>query len=146
MWYRGLLVPMALHRLGRHELRPNQHRSAWIDVAIEVNRLERSSLDPKEAWAIQDDLDFDQFQLDCVYSLVRDNPLVTKRVKERRKESLMFSVKEEDVREALQNMRRRNHNGKKPAESKPRTSVATSPDSTTGSLSDATAAPGMYFL
>lgn len=97
--YRDMLVQMVLHQVGRHEVMRTHRREAWVRSMVRLNGLEVA--DPRHSWAIADDKDWELFKLECIAWMVRENPLVTKRVKERRKESLMFLMKEEYVQQAL---------------------------------------------
>lgn len=93
--YRDLVVQMMMHQVGRHELRKTHGRESWVRSMIRINGLEGA--DPLHSWAIHDDKDWELFKLECLMWLVRANPLVTKRNRERRKESLMFQVKREEL-------------------------------------------------
>lgn len=93
--YRDLVVQMTMHQVGRHELRKTHGRESWVRSMVRINALEGA--DPLHSWAIHDDKDWELFKLECLMWIVRENPLVTKRNRERRKESLMFQVRREDL-------------------------------------------------
>jgi hypothetical protein len=93
--YRDIVVQMMMHQVGRHELRKTHGRESWVRSMIRINGLEGA--DPLHSWAIHDDKDWELFKLECLMWLIRENPLVTKRSRERRKESLMFQVKSEEL-------------------------------------------------
>jgi len=97
--YRNMVVQMILHQVGRHDLMRTTSQVAWVRSMTHINGLDLA--EPHHSWAIQDDKDWEMFKLECMMWMVRENPLVTKRIRERRKESLQFSISEKNLRESL---------------------------------------------
>jgi len=100
MHYRDMVVQMTLHEMGRHQLMLSSGQESWLATMDRVNGLDQVA-EEGHKWAMNDEnaSDWELFKLECIMWLVRENPLVTKRIRERRKESLMFQMKEEYVKD-----------------------------------------------
>ncbi|GKZ00519.1 hypothetical protein MPSEU_001004300 [Mayamaea pseudoterrestris] len=89
-YYWELVVQMMLYRVGRLDVLKSQEQREWVKCLGRINNIQ---CDPDHTWAVNDEeSEWELLKLECFMIMVKENPLVTKRIQERRRESMAMMI------------------------------------------------------